>query len=390
MARSSAQYESVATYMDGVQVEIAEAYQQPKKIIPPPAFYSKMPDLDKCTYDFGREKRLLEKATAWRKARLSATEARRARIEEKRKIEAEKSPPPLSPNSQELTTSPVQMAPATEASIFTPQPSSSSNGLEKCQFNYKEFDVDMSSPFDNMELKTINDMEALAQVLQQPTTTQWAPNPNLETRMKDLTMDQSLDEVKEEDKVTIDFRKNDESVNSNKHTDVKQSEVSLIVQELQKELDQSSIENHSSLSDLESPSFRRIAEVPKEKTYMDPKEIARKLADLPLEDQNLAKRLSDMGFSLPRVTRAICDLKGEDKKKIVKYLLAIQSLEDFGMSEDEAVKALSLTQYDKHKAKVYYESLCTLRDLGFPEDQASIALLKCDIDRDSALDYLIA
>ena len=97
-----------------------------------------------------------------------------------------------------------------------------------------------------------------------------------------------------------------------------------------------------------------------------------------------------MGFSLSRVTRAIRDLNGQDNKKIVEYLLAIQSLEDLGMTEDAAVKALALTQYDQQKAKVYYESLCTLRDLGFPEDKASMALLKCNIDRDSALELLIA
>lgn len=122
----------------------------------------------------------------------------------------------------------------------------------------------------------------------------------------------------------------------------------------------------------------------------NPQEVSSTLAGLSLEDQKLAKRLSDMGFPLSRVARAIRDLEGQDNKKIVEYLLAIQSLEDFGMSEDAAVKALALTQYDQHKAKVYYESLCTLRDLGFPEDKASMALLKCNIDRDSALDLLIA
>lgn len=120
------------------------------------------------------------------------------------------------------------------------------------------------------------------------------------------------------------------------------------------------------------------------------KELARILADLSPEDQELAKRLSDMGFPLSRVTRAIRDFGGQDNKKIVEYLLAIQSLEDFGMSEEAAVKALALTQYDQHKAKVYYKSLCTLRGLGFPEDKASMALLKCNIDQDSALDLLTA
>ena len=123
---------------------------------------------------------------------------------------------------------------------------------------------------------------------------------------------------------------------------------------------------------------------------MTSKEPPTILSSLSEKEQELAKSLNDMGFSLCRVVQAICDLKEQDDKKIVEYLLAIQSLEDFGMSEDAAVKALALTEYDKHKAKVYYENLCTLIDLGFPEDKASAALLKCNIDRDSALDLLIS
>ena len=114
------------------------------------------------------------------------------------------------------------------------------------------------------------------------------------------------------------------------------------------------------------------------------------LADLSEEDQKLARHLSDMGFPLSRAARAILNLGGSDNKKIVEYLLAVQSLEDdLGISEDTAEKALELTQYDQEKAKVFYKNLCTLRDLGFSEDQASTALLKCNIDRDKALDLLI-
>lgn len=95
---------------------------------------------------------------AWRIARISFTDTRNARLEEKRKIDTKKSPYPS--NSQEETAS------VSEASVFTPQPSlTCANGIDKFQFNYKEFDVDTSCPFDNMELKTINDMEALAQVI---------------------------------------------------------------------------------------------------------------------------------------------------------------------------------------------------------------------------------
>lgn len=119
-------------------------------------------------------------------------------------------------------------------------------------------------------------------------------------------------------------------------------------------------------------------------------ELTKDLKDLSEEDQKLAIHLSDMGFPLSRVVNAIEVLKGQENKKIVEYLLAIQSLEDLGMPDDAATKALALTEYDQHKARVYLESLCTLKDLGFPEDQVSLALLKSNIDQDRALDLLIA
>lgn len=67
---------------------------------------------------------------------------------------------------------PVKVAPAPKTTILTPQRLSPpvtdlrdnvnpSNG----DLDYADFDNDTSSPFDNMELKTINDMEELAQVL---------------------------------------------------------------------------------------------------------------------------------------------------------------------------------------------------------------------------------
>ena len=105
----------------------------------------------------------------WRKARISYSEARQARLEEKRKKEAEKSPVPSSP-SPDSTALPIKVAPAPEATILTPQLLFSpayniQNHVKINGLDYSDFDNDTSSPFDNMELKTINEMEELAQVL---------------------------------------------------------------------------------------------------------------------------------------------------------------------------------------------------------------------------------
>lgn len=109
--------------------------------------------------------------TEWRKARQATSKVRQARLEEKKRKEREEIPPsPPSPLPAERTKQPpVNAAPAPETTILTPQPLSpptnelqddvKANGLD-----FADFDNDTSSPFDNMELKTINDMEELAQV----------------------------------------------------------------------------------------------------------------------------------------------------------------------------------------------------------------------------------
>lgn len=87
--------------------------------------------------------------------------------------------PPTSPPAQPVvavsaaaethTQAPVLAAPQYSA-ILTPLPASaknsSSNANPKSTFNFSDFENDTSSPFDNVELKTINDLEELAHVLQ--------------------------------------------------------------------------------------------------------------------------------------------------------------------------------------------------------------------------------
>lgn len=105
--------------------------------------------------------------TEWRKARKSLIESRQIRLDKKKKKEDEEAPPP--PPVEEVKKSSVKVAPAPETTILTPQPlSAAANDLQYINMSngldLADFDNDTSSPFDNMELKTINDMEELAQV----------------------------------------------------------------------------------------------------------------------------------------------------------------------------------------------------------------------------------
>ncbi|KAM0727522.1 Ubiquitin-associated protein 1 [Formica fusca] len=389
----SAQCDLVASYMDGVHVKIAEAYKPPRKIGLPAAYNNRLPDVSKLTYDFSLENSVLKKMCEWRKSREAYNKAFQARLKEKKKKE-KKETPPLSPldcvKQQPINT------PAPETTILTPQPLSlPANDLQdhaktNGDLNYADFDNDTSSPFDNMELKTINDMEELAQVLQP--RSQWIPAGKLENIINELTIDDTSKISKEEKvddmKTPVDSQADeDELANVENHRSV-----SAIMQELQKELERPVMENWKPWPDLESPDSDRCANVRHNDALSSnhAKSPADSLSNMTEDDLKLVMQLNDMGFPKCRAARAVLELGRVHEKKIVEYLLAIQSLEESGVPNDYAEKALILTQHDQSKARIYYENLCTLKDLGFHEDEVSAALVKCNFDRDKALDILIA
>ncbi|CAL7947486.1 unnamed protein product [Xylocopa violacea] len=394
MARSSvsAQCDLIASYMDGVHVKIAEAYKPPRKVCLPAVYNNKLPDVTKLTYDFSLERSVLEKMTEWRNVRQANMKARYARLEEKKKKEKKEFSPPPPPPLPDIV-KPIN-APVPETTILTPQPlSPPANDLQDHikvnGLNFADFDNDTSSPFDNMELKTINDMEELAQVLQP--TSQWVQPVKLQGILNDLTVnDQSETHVQEKNDNVKNETNDQEEVNEQENT--KHRSVSTIVQELQRDLKRPFMEqDRKSWPNLECPDTSSHVTLKQEETTItNHVTLMNLLLNLTEGEKKLAHHLHDMGFPLSRASRAIRDLGGQDNKKIVEYLLAVQSLEETGISGEDAEKALAVTEYNQEKAKIYYKNLCTLRDLGFPEEEASAALLKCNMDRDRALDLLIA
>lgn len=104
----------------------------------------------------------------WRKLRKEQREARRERIEAEK--EANRA---TEPSADEKIASPEQTVNSPQTKpypILTPVPIHASTLSQSTNysrsFNISEFEQDTSSPFDNMELKTINDLEELAHVLQ--------------------------------------------------------------------------------------------------------------------------------------------------------------------------------------------------------------------------------
>ncbi|XP_024893717.1 uncharacterized protein LOC112468668 [Temnothorax curvispinosus] len=393
MARPSvsAQCDLVASYMDGVHVKIAEAYKPPRKIGLPAPYNNRLPDVSKLVYDFSLERSVLEKMCEWRKARQACSKARQARLKEKRKKEEEETPP--SPPPLDCAKQPINAPPASET-ILTPQPlSPPANDLRDLHvktnggLDFADFDNDTSSPFDNMELKTINDMEELAQVLQP--RLQWVPAGKLENIINELRVDDKSEVCKEEKPDTESPA--DDEADADAHSNENHRSVSAIMQELQKELERPVMENWKPWPDLESPdNDAHVTTRHNDSTSNHEKPSADLLSGMTESDLKLVMQLDDMGFPKCRAARAVLEIGRANEKKIVEYLLAVQSLEEIGVPSDYAEKALTLAQHDQSKARTYCENLCTLKDLGFPEDEAFAALVKCNFDRDKALDLLIA
>ncbi|XP_005178590.1 uncharacterized protein LOC101895018 isoform X2 [Musca domestica] len=218
-----------ANYMEGVPVKIAEKYKPPPEIykLPqslvnklnlPENFYKDSPQYQ---YDLQLEHKALSKIGEWKRIRQRN---KNARIERKAKRELQRqedekrqrnllmcvsypSADELSSSGSETEVDPVESGnvktnetTATVAECFPEicvtksvnsfhnilQPtvlsnynsptSNTNNSITSnvnslvqsslsSSFNYKDFEDDTSSPFDNIELKTINDLDVLAQVL---------------------------------------------------------------------------------------------------------------------------------------------------------------------------------------------------------------------------------
>ncbi|CAD7093024.1 unnamed protein product [Hermetia illucens] len=206
--------QSPPNYMENVPVKISERYKPPPKVSLPQSVCQRLnaddiPCLNQLTYDFSLEKNVLRRIDEWKKVREAERDARRERIrkrenerlrieEEQKKLLTAVSYPSTEDLSSEddsasdegataiqetetksIESTPIQVQynPPQQRfdTILTPTivPDSYNQGgynnqMAKQNFskiNYSDFENDTSSPFDNVELKTINDLDILAQVL---------------------------------------------------------------------------------------------------------------------------------------------------------------------------------------------------------------------------------
>lgn len=184
-----------SSYVDGIKVKISEQYKPPPRIILPVSYSQRLTLNDHIRksmpqYDFNGERSIKSSIAEWKMARkLKQTERENnfeacgkemVEIDEKVALMKEcqlKKEQELDEVEKKATTTVTNMMLPSITTVRTTQhniliptiaglnPQPHNSILDKSPFNVSDFDPDTSSPFDNMALKSINDLEELALVL---------------------------------------------------------------------------------------------------------------------------------------------------------------------------------------------------------------------------------
>ncbi|KAG5889366.1 hypothetical protein JTB14_009159 [Gonioctena quinquepunctata] len=444
-------------YTDNIKVKISERYKPPPRINLAVTYAQRL-ILNKQTrdnitnHDFNLEKKVLQNMKEWKTFRATASQERRTKIEKAREeikkkelenikqeqldeVELKTVHETVATNNNFISTQTnISFAPpnqsyvnySTNNSILVPTQATNyySNILtpiplhnygnqqynckpnDKSPFNLSDFENDTSSPFDNMELKSINDMEELAQVLNRDDTNYKLTTPVYSNYQRPQVTTSHIStyssypsnqfsyippSVPYVQPSTNDFSQTNGyyySQNQPSNTQYFYSKPSTLdysyTQSVQSSpMLETSLSNYKSVPDIvkaveeelvntrigtSAPrnSFMRTnttSQINRPKStdavYPRPKIKAEELDDpfdlLTMPQQEVCRSICSMGFPLSRVARTF-KILGDDRKKMVEHLLALSEL----------------------------------LDLGFPEKDASNALIQCDNDRDKALDKLIS
>lgn len=436
--------------MDGIPVKISEKYKPPKKITLPSSILNRLnAETSVPVYDFQLERTMVDKIGEWRQLRKRNVEARKQRIEadeQTRKVTESVNQVNLGPPDPSVSPPPKPYS--FPESILKPVPvttcSNSKVQNHTKDFNISDFEQDTSSPFDNMELKTINDLEELAHVLQPniscdskaqskmpynkdctprvngltqystynnssmwnqygvydhttnsgyslyPSSQNWQHNPSLtfpHMPVRNPTIHSYVVQ-------RLDYGKgvmSQESVGSKSVPD--------IVQELELELKdkRAAKTKKSALEQPQRPASIGPTEALKQTKISPGTELKRRpVSSLPNPFymlgpacQRLASRLAEMGFPLPRAARAV-QLFGDDETRVLEFLLQVQTLEEKNYPADRAEKALIVNKYNESETVLYLDTMQQLLDLGFHEEKITQALARFGNDRDKVLDSLIS
>lgn len=227
---------------------------------------------------------------------------------------------------------------------------------DKSAFNLSDFEGDTSSPFDNVELKTINDLEELAQVLKYDdknqssytnnypssstaNSTYYANYPNQITdtmclqqfsfvnssNLQHLLDNKCIKDIETCKIPTCVNQSVNNDVQSNNEKEPKYNPVLNILKSLETDLHNTHIVNNKKEQLVINKSYNKDIQDDSKQilngiSCNKEQELDETYDDLPLELQELSKSISSMGFPLSRVARA-CKLLGNDHKKVFFFLI---------------------------------------------------------------------
>lgn len=300
---------SNASYMDGVPVKISEKYKPPPRINLPITYAQRLAlneQIQKGLIEYTPilETTVLEKMKEWRNARCMMFQEVKERVKMSKNRHKEMDEKRSDGEMEEacLTPSRSVLIP-TQAKILTPLKTDSFNKsavIQTIPFNISDFEADTSSPFDNMELKSINDMEELAQVLK-PISSVTSNNPpntyqNCSYNMNsDVNFAYNIPYVQ-----PVYFRDTQVNGYSGGGLDVYSSKVNCVPDIIK------SLENQLVSSTSQSDRQETVGK----------KDDSGWFKSLPKSMQDLSLSISSMGFPLDRVAK-VCKIVGSDEKKVI-------------------------------------------------------------------------
>jgi len=385
------------SYMDEIPVKIIEKYKPPKKIALTGVLQHRpTSNALKLQYDFSLEKNVLEKMSIWSRMREEAQAKRHTLATEfKTKEYLDLDKLSLLDPTQSQNTQVLQPIPAQQTNFKI---SSYDNMLTK-NINISDFESDTSSPFDNMELKTINDLEELASVLK-PTSvfnstnyqvpdfsvSQYHPTPIYNNTPKNYKSDKFLDGANiRQPTSSFPTFKSDVFENENVTTLPPVTMPNILLQ-LKADLNTLKYNDQSPNDPQKSLTLNTTTNGSKSPTYSFP-DAYRSLSPT---SQCFADQMHQMGFPLSRAARA-CELFGKDESKVIEFLIQIHSIEETsGYSGDRVEQALVMNNFNADNSVTFLKNVDRLIDFGFREENICSALVKCNNDPDKALDSLVS
>lgn len=374
------------SYLDGVQVKVSEKFRPPRKVVLPFSLSrNSLPQSLNAEYDFSTEARAVEQAERYRKdqeaKRQACVDKVAADIEQFTQSGAACNGSAVAGDAS-ASSRRTSMSVVPSDSILLPAPAvdarEPANRKADQRFSLAEFENDTSSPFDYMELQTINDMEELNSVFQGMTAA--APPARNEDQ---AGLRRLAGEIAENAPPANGFFTEPSQVlHDAAHRSLRTSRST---SDLHSSGEKVSVHDRQcNTPPAQQPSG--TSEKPPETTPPSETLVIRR--SLTAEEEELLRSVADMGFPEDRAVRVI-RLQGTDSKKVIEYLCQIQSLIDEGFDAADAEAALGSHQESYEQALKFLRMQQQFLALGFQKEQIATALHECQYDRDRALDSLL-